>query len=177
MQIEGFLTDWKEAGVVHPSGAIHDVKRTVTFHFKSGYSGQDVTLPWSGPWPAVEDPRGTTWVLALEPKRESVSQGDTATQPIPATNRPRFTAVPDQTEPGRKVLCRIVDWGDNEDAPAAEGSHRVLIDGLTPREAVVGAHELDRMVRSMPPGLPSDMLDDLVAFRFPDKATGRVGAS
>jgi len=88
-----------------------------------------------------------------------------------ATNRPRFTATPDQTEPGRKVLCRIVDWdGGSENASVEGGNHRVLIDGLTPREAVVGAHELDMMVRTLPKGLPADMLDDLVAFQFPDKA-------
>jgi len=174
MQVEGFITGWEDsAGGMHPSGAVYDAKRTVTFHFRSGYSGQDVTLPWVGPWPTTEDPRTTIWVLTLEPKRESASEDETSTRPIPPTNRPRFTAVPDQTEPGRKVLCRIVDWdGGSENASVEGGNHRVLIDGLTPREAVVGAHELDMMVRTLPKGLPADMLDDLVAFRFPDKARG-----
>jgi len=68
MRVEGYLTRLDEVASIERDGYINDVKRTATFHFRSGYSGQDVTLPWVGPWPTMDDPRMSIWTLTLEPK-------------------------------------------------------------------------------------------------------------
>ncbi len=68
MRVEGYLTRLDEVASIERDGYINDVKRTVTFHFTSGYSGQDVTLPWVGPWPTMDDPRMSVWTLTLERK-------------------------------------------------------------------------------------------------------------
>jgi len=136
-----------------------------------GYKGGYFTMTaYTSVWLAQEGTCGEGIGPVLIAYMTGALGAATPVTPRTTTNSPRFTAVPDQTERGRKVLCRIVDWDDHEDAPAGEGNHRVLIGGLTPREAVVGAHELGMMVRALPKGLPADMLDNLVTFRFPGKA-------
>ena len=138
----------------------------------SGYKGGDYTMDgftpvWLARYGDTGEGLGCTLLSLL--LSAGGKEPDTLVTPI-ETNRPRFTAVPDETEPGRKVLCRIVDWDDNEDAPATEVKPRVLIGGLTPREAVVGAHLLDDTVRHLGYEPTAEMVDALVAFRFPSKA-------
>jgi len=137
-----------------------------------GYKGGDFTMTaYTSVWLAQEGTYGEGIGPVLIAYMTGTLGVATPVTPRMTTNSPRFTAVPDQTEPGRKVLCRIVDWDcGNEDAPATEGNHRVLIDGLTPREAIVGAHLLDDMVRHLGYEPTPEMIDALVQFRFPDKA-------
>jgi len=142
----------------------------------TGYKGGDYTMnAYTQVWLARYGDTGEaisdfSLSLMLNPSEKTPDPFAARAVSTATTNRPRFTAVPDQTERGRKVLCRIVDWDDNEDAPAEEGNHRVLIGGLTPREAVVGAHLLDDMVRHLGYEPTPEMIDALVRFRFPDKA-------
>jgi len=143
----------------------------------AGYKGGEYTMtPYTPVWLARQGQGdGDTIGPVLLAYMTGAVGTVTPARPRTTTNRPRFTAILDQTERGRKVLCRIVDWdGDNEDAPAEEGNYRVLIDGLTPREAVVGAHLLDDTVRHLGYEPTAEMVDALIAFRFPDKARGHV---
>jgi len=145
----------------------------------TGYKGGDYTMnAYTQVWLARYGDTGEAisdffLSLMLNPSEKTPDPFAARAVSTTTTNRPRFTAVPDQTEPGRKVLCRIVDWdGGNEDATATEVNYRVLIDGLTPREAVVGAHLLDDMMRHLGYEPTPEMIDALIVFRFPDKARG-----
>jgi len=143
----------------------------------TGYKGGDYTMnAYTQVWLARYGDTGEAisdffLSLMLNPSEKTPDPFAARAASTTTTNRPRFTAIPDQTERGRKVLCRIVDWDcGNEDASATEGNHRVLIGGLTPREAVVGAHLLDDMVRHLGYKPTPEMIGAMLVFRFPDKA-------